>query len=64
MVIVKMYKNIFGTKIISSKKTTKIVNKIIKCITVYEMNMEQIDMSKEIYDKSKQSKGMYDKIKY
>ena len=63
-VIVKMYKNIFGTKIISSKKTTKIVNKIIKCITVYEMNMGQIDMSKEIYDKSKQSKGMYDKIKY
>ena len=62
--LVKMIKNIFGTKIIQSRKTTKIVGKMIKCITEYEINTEMIELSKDIYDKATKGRDMYNKIKY
>ena len=62
--IVKMFKQIFGTKIIQSSKTTKIINKKIKCVTQYNLNTEIIYLSEQINNRSEKGRTMYKDIKY
>ena len=62
--IVKMFKNIFGTKIIQSSKTSKIINKKIKCVTQYNLNTEMIYLSEQINNRSEKGRTMYNDIKY
>lgn len=62
--IVKMFKQIFGHKIIQSKKTTTIINDKIKCITQYNLNTGMIHLSEQINNRSEKGRSMYDDIKY
>ncbi len=58
--IVKMYKNIFGADIIKSKKSTKTTDNGVKSITYYNLNMEQIALSQELYAEGGKRKCAYD----
>jgi len=66
--IVKMFKNIFGSKIIESKKSTKkMPDGKVKSITYYNLNNHAIQIDKEILDFRKtynSDNEIYERIKY
>ncbi len=71
--IVKMYKNIFGADIIKGKKSTKTTDEGVKSVTTYNLNMDKIMQSQDIYTESNkafmdcgviQKSKLYSKIEY
>ena len=60
--IIKMFKNIFGSKIIESRKSTIKTDKGVKSVTYYKLNHEIISLTQNIHED--RNNEIYSKVQY